>query len=259
MRPLVAILWGAFALLVIWIGGEFLFACEARLASLVWNTCPASNQRLLEESERSRALQREIHAAEMSLAQKPVCEPVAETKIDPQTKREAYSRGAKPGRLEIFLTWHTLDDIDLEISCPGGKLGGQAGASGPGICGDGRVDLDANKNLKENIQSDPIEHAVWRDEIPAGLYRFKAHLFMAKDSSREREIPFEMTIILDGKQRTCSGSLPFYPANDRRKAQNGGILATRTASIVWRSGDGLPDCEWNWDEATFCNGSCPKP
>ena len=259
MRWIAGIGWGLFCLILLWMGKDFLFACEARFASYIWDSCPARiDQPLVAESERAEALQRRIHAAEMALAEKPVCEPVVEKKPEPDTNKRAYDRGAKSGKLEVFLAWHTLDDLDLEIECPGGKIGGQSGQPGPGVCGDGRVDLDANKNLKENIETEPVEHAVWRDQIPLGTYRFKAHLFMAKDSSYTHEIPFEMTISVGDKQQVCRSSLPFFPLSEGRTAQSGGVLATRSASIIWRSNEDPPRCDWIWDEATFCRGGCPK-
>ena len=66
-------------------------------------------------------------------------------------RREEYKslkRGGREGKVEVFLTWSTLDDLDLQVSCPGGgEIGGQRGR--PGSCGEAKLDVDANRNLIE--------------------------------------------------------------------------------------------------------------
>lgn len=261
MRWLVGVGWVFFALILILMGQQFLFACGFHLASFTWNACPAdvNTSPLIEEAERGETLQRQVHAAEMTLAQKPACDTTPERKPESdKTKKTAYDRGAAPGRLEVLLAWHTLDDVDLEIVCPGGQIGGQSGRPGPGVCGDGKLDLDANRNLTENIQTEPVEHVVWRDNIPDGEYRFMALIFKVKDPTHEQTIPFEMTVSLDGEQKKCSSSLNWFPRWQNINSAGGGTLATKVAILTWRAGAPLPECNWTWQDAIYCNGGCEK-
>jgi len=262
MRGLTVVAWILFALILTVLGGQFLFACGFGLSGWYWNACPAvvNAAPLALEAERAERLQREIHAAEMDLARKPVCEKPKPKEEFIRLQEKAYKRGAVSGQLEVFLAWHTLDDVDLEIDCPGGRITGVGGAFGPGICGDGKLDLDANRDLTVNIQRDPIEHIAWRDAPPTGEYRFRAHIYKAKNGGHPSNIPFEMTVSLDGEQRKCSGTLEWIPQSLGVKAPSGGILATRIASLRWKSGDPLPDCNWEWMDSTFCNGpnNCSK-
>ena len=125
----------------------------------------------------------------MDLARKPVCEKPKPKEEFIRLQEKAYKRGAVSGQLEVFLAWHTLDDVDLEIDCPGGRITGVGGAFGPGICGDGKLDLDANRDLTVNIQHDPVEHISWREAPPTGEYRFPAHIYKAKNGERPHEHP----------------------------------------------------------------------
>jgi hypothetical protein len=251
-RGLIGAAWASFALILLFLGGQFLFACGFGL----WNACPARVDAtpLVQEVEKADMLQRQIHLAELDVARKPVCAPPKPKADFIELRKTTYARGAKPGKLEVFLEWRTLDDVDLESFCPGGRLGGSGSAFGPGICGDGKLDLDANRNLTTNIQRDAVEHIAWQDP-PTGEYRFAVHLYLAKDANRAKTIPFTMTMSLDGETKTCTGTLEWIPRSQGVKAANGGILATRIASLRWKTGDPLPNCDWEWQDATFCDQS----
>jgi hypothetical protein len=262
MRGLTPAAWTLFAAILIALGGQFLFACGFGLGGFFWNACPVPVDAapLAMEAERGEYLQRQIHAVEMDIARKPVCEKPKPKEEFIRLQEKAYKRGAASGKLEVFLAWHTLDDVDLEIECPGGLISGVNGNFGPGICGSGKLDLDANRDLTVNIQRDPVEHIAWSDEPPAGEYRFRAHIYKAKDGARPSNIPFEMTISLDGEQKKCSGTLEWIPRSLNVKAPGGGILATRIASLRWKSGDPLPNCDWQFLDSAYCDApnTCSK-
>lgn len=260
MRGLIAAGWAVFALILVVLGGQFLFACGFAMRGWIWNACPARADvtALDVEAERGEQLQRQIHAAEMEVVRKPVCENPKPKEEFVQLQKRTYERGAASGKLEVFLAWHTLDDVDLEIECPGGKITGVANHFGPGICGDGKLDLDANRGLTVNVQQEPVEHVAWREAPPPGEYFFSAHIYLAKNPERPKNIPFEMTISLDGEQKKCSGALEWVPRSLEVRAPGGGILATRILGIHWRTGQPLPDCDWQSRDATFCEGTCPK-
>jgi hypothetical protein len=262
MRGLTSAAWALFALILIALGGQFLFACGFGLGGFFWNACPAAADAvpLVLEAERGEMLQRQIHVAELDIARKPICEKSKPSEEFIRLQKKTYERGAASGKLEVFLNWHTLDDVDLEIECSGGLISGVNHNFGPGICASGKLDLDANRDLTINIQRDPVEHISWSDEPPAGEYRFRAHVYKAKDAGRPSNIPFEMTISLDGEQRKCSGTLEWIPRSLGVRAPNGGTLATRIAFLRWKSGDPLPNCEWQFLDSIYCEppNTCSK-
>jgi hypothetical protein len=94
----------------------------------------------------------------------------------------------KRGRLEVPLWWSTTDDLDLVIGCPpagmldpfkltsvrarrttGTTFLGRIMGMGPGLCGDGIIDVDANRKRLHPINK-PAQHAVWVRSAPMGDY-----------------------------------------------------------------------------------------
>lgn len=254
MRWIGSIGWCAFALLTVAIGLQFLLACDFRLFGFERNACVArATANVLGDALRQQeTLLRQIHNAEMRIAEKPVCTPVEEPRPPDAIQKRAYDRGAKQGKLEVFLDWNTLDDMDLSIRCPGGTIGGVSGKSGPGICGDGKLDLDANRDLRVNVVPNPVEHIVWQDDIPAGEYVFGATIFKAKDSKREVHVPFRMRIRLDENERICSGTVPYYPKDQNRTAPSGKIISGQRLLLRWTYGQPLPECNWESVTSTYC-------
>jgi hypothetical protein len=259
MRWMIAFGWSVFALLTAVIGLQFLLACDFHFLGFERKTClpRESNDGLRMALERQEALLREVHAAELRIAAKPVCLPVAEVKPPDAIQKRAYDRGAKQGKLEVFLDWNTLDDMDLSIGCPGGVIGGLKGKPGPGVCGDGKLDLDANRDLRINVASTPVEHIVWQDDIPAGDYSFEVYMFKAKDGTRELNVPFRLRIRLDDEERVCSSTIPHYPMSQKRTSSSGRILAGKNLSLRWTYGQPLPECNWTSVDQTYCDG-CGK-
>ncbi|WP_294532289.1 hypothetical protein [uncultured Rhodoblastus sp.] len=262
MRGLIGGAWAIFALILLVLGGQFLFACGFGLGGWIWNACPMKVDiaRLALEAEKAEMLQRQIHVAELDVARKPICEPPKPKEEFIRLRERTYKRGATSGKLEVFLAWHTLDDVDLVITCPGGRLGGAGGSFGPGVCGDGKLDVDANRNLIMNIQHDPVEHIVWHDDPPAGNYLFSAQIYKAMDGPRQKNIPFEMTMSLDGEQKKCTGTLEWIPRSLGVRTPNGGILHSRSAFLRWKTGDPLPNCNWESEDLIYCDtpNGCSK-
>jgi hypothetical protein len=260
MRSVSVIGWIVFALLIIAIGWQFLFACDFRLLGFERNACPVS-QIGAERSDtlQQEALMREIHAAELVIAEKLVCLPEKITERAEQVIRDAYDRGAKQGKLEAFLDWSTPDDLDLSVFCPGGHVGGVNSKPGPGVCGDGKLDLDANRNLVTNVVPNPVEHVAWQTDIPPGEYSFRAAVFKTSNPAIGSKIPFRLRIRFDGQERVCEGEIPFYPRSEGRMASSGKLLHSQDFSLRWRFGGPLPQCNWQVGETTYCDpGECDK-
>src|SRR5271165_796248 len=264
MRWGVAGLWVTFALLLAIGGRDFLYACGLTLGPYGWSYCPTPVDRSpsIAEAERGERLQRLIHVAEMSLAEKPPCAALL-TPVPPNPRafnpdeHPSLKIGAQQGKVEIYLSWKTLDDLDLQIYCPGGgQIGGREGR--PGSCDEGALDHDANRNLEFNVSDTPEEHAVWPTTTPAGQLKVEAFIFRAVSSNTRQSIPFEMTFKIDEMQKKCRGEVQVFPLSDGLKTSYGKPLSSRNPYIYWTPSQGLPEsCDWNLDEGYYCvPGAC---
>ncbi|MER8814671.1 TIGR03750 family conjugal transfer protein [Mesorhizobium sp. M0142] len=155
------------------------------------------------------------------------------------------------GKLQVTLSWQTLDDLDLIASCPGGILGGNKGATGPGICGDGVRDRDSNRNLKKNISSEPVENIVWQDDIPQGTYDFTVNPWSTKIKNRDISIHFDLRFRLDGKETICHDTVT------RGAAKGDGVIGT-AKHLTWNYSDTLPNCNFETNEITMCVTDCKQ-
>ncbi len=247
-RPAGAALWGLFAVLVLVGGWLFLRACA--LDALGLDYCPVrtGDGALRRASAEGDALARELHMAELSAAEAPVCAPPAPIAPAPvatpaeteRIDRKVEERGGHNGRLQFTLEWATLDDIDLNVDCPGGRIDATPGHSGPGICGDGRKDVDANGNLVRNVSTTPIENIVWQDDIPSGTYRIEVIEYKAT-SSDGNTVPFTLRLRWNGQERECHDVVTVLPASTIR-TKGGKILGGTDKLLTWTFGTPLPDC-----------------
>jgi hypothetical protein len=255
MRWIIGASWAAFAFLLLVLGQQFLYACGIHIGPYAWRACPAQSDwlndtREIREGDRLQSL---VHTVELRLAEKPPCD------APPPTDEDlGRNYGAQEGRLEVFLNWDTLDDLDLSIDCPGGTIGGQ-GHPDRG-CGDGHREVDSNNNLVENVRAPAVEHAVWQNP-PKGDYNFRAQLFKPVNGDAQLDIPFRLMIKFDGKTITCPGTIPFFPRSLDLKTATGGVLHSRTFAIAWHTGNPLPSsCNWVVTEFQQCAPGkiCPK-
>ncbi len=149
-------------------------------------------------------------------------------------------RGGQNGRLQFTLEWATLDDLDLNVFCPGGTIDATPGHAGPGICGDGRKDIDANRNLVANVSPTPIENVVWQSDIPSGTYRVEVIEYMAK-SNGGNNVPFTLRMRWSGQERVCHDVVTDLPLMPQRVV-NGRVLGGTEKLLTWTFGEPLPDC-----------------
>ncbi len=268
------VLWSLFAILLI--GGGWLFLRACALDALGLDYCPLRTDggALRRSAAEGDALAREVHMAELSAAEAPVCAPPAPSPVPvtpipprppapapqalppppaplapppappvPETKRidqKVEERGGQNGRLQFTLEWATLDDLDLNVFCPGGTIDATQGHAGPGICGDGRKDIDANRNLVENVSPTPIENIVWQSDIPSGTYRVEVIEYKGKSSSGNT-VPFTLRMRWNGQEHVCHDVVTLLPLMPQRVV-NGRVLGGTEKLLTWNFGDPLPDC-----------------
>lgn len=116
----------------------------------------------------------------------------------------AEDRGGNRGKLQITLAWKTTDDLDLDVACPGGFITTAIpNHLGPGICGDGIHDLDANRKMEAPV-TDPIENVAWQREIPAGSYKVRVRPYVAATLT---PVPYTVQVTYENEKRICTGTV----------------------------------------------------
>lgn len=130
----------------------------------------------------------------------PAPDPQEETERDSKDViRDLDERGARRSELNFALSWNTLDDIDLAVTCPSGQTISYANR---GDC-DGTLDLDANVTRADAIEN-PVENIVF-DQASPGLYKVKVRL---KSNRGEGEKPVTLHVLRrDGRNLTYSGTV----------------------------------------------------
>lgn len=269
-RVAIGLLWLLFASLVMAGGWLFLRACG--LDAIGLDFCPAHADALdaRRESEVGNELVRQVHMAQLAVAEAPVCAPpappapvtpapAAPAVVAPPRRaeteaidRKVVERGGRNGTLQFTLTWPTRDDLDINVDCPGGRIDGLPGHGGPGICGDGRKDIDANRNLTDNVSTSPIENVVWQSDIPQGQYKIEIIEYKAA-SNLGNTVPFTLRVRWNGQERICNDVVTTTPGPSQTVAANGRIIGGSARVLAWTLGDDLPACDFAVIE-TYRNG-----
>ncbi len=260
-------LWLLFVALVIAGGDLVLRACGIwPVLGFVRNYCPASlNRGFARDVAEGESLRRQVHVAELRLAEQPPCPPptsLAPTPVappaaapapptarvpSPESKaidKRVEQRGGKKGQLQFTLAWNTLDDLDLNVTCPGGQISSISGERGPGICGEGVKDIDANRNLVENVSSTPVENVVWPANFPAGNYGLEVIEYKA--ASRDgagNTVPFTLRMRFGDEEQECRGEVTQL-AREEMVERNGITLGGTEQFITWHTGGPLPQCDF---------------
>jgi hypothetical protein len=150
-------------------------------------------------------------------------------------RRRAQERGARTGRLQITLAWFSTDDLDLFVECPGGRLSQFDRHTGPGICGDGTIDLDANrheygKGYTSPPTTTPVENAVWQTNVPSGTYRVEV---FPNWTHTVEPISYRVAVKLDDEERICTGTVHGVSTTVKGQAEY---------AITFMPTHPLPDC-----------------
>lgn len=243
------LLWLVFAAVVMAGGWLFLRACA--LDALGLNYCPvrADLAEARREAAEGGALVQQVHMAQLAVAEAPVCAPPAPPPpvVEPRRAeteaidKKVMERGGHNGLLQFTLSWATLDDLDLNVDCPGGRIDSQPGHAGPGICGDGRKDIDANRNLTDNVSTTPIENIVWQGDIPQGQYRIEVIEYRAA-TAFGNTVPFTLRVRWNGEERICHDVVTATPLSSQQMGSNGRLIGGSGRLLKVDVEAGLPDC-----------------
>lgn len=190
--------WLPFCLIVATIFYRLLPACSIDLPLLrAVNHCePPVDSHLADLNARNEYLRRAVFDAEKRFAEICAARPfVVPTRAE--TKRRVDDAGLQHGRLEVTLAWDGLEDLDLYVYCPSGRLYFGERSS----CG-GVLDRDSNA-VPESAVQHPLEHASWAQQPPAGLYRIVVNYF--DHGQTLRPVPFTVLVRDGSEERNYSG------------------------------------------------------
>lgn len=262
MRLVKILLWTAFGLMLAAGGFLLLDACDVghpHFLSTAARFCPVPVDTSARDRAMARreAIQNRIHDAELKIARVANCAPVAAPPASPPQTRPAPQPSPAPpqraqiinpgpivgrrGKLEITLWWNTTDDLDLTVKCPGGVISPRAGQQGPGICGDGVHDVDANQKMINPV-TDPKEHAAWTSP-PDGEYRVEVKAYQ---TSHPDPIEYSVRVQLDDEVRICTGKVQWDGHNGKGYYQS---------PITFRPQHPLPECNFQDFPETLCSGT----
>ena len=127
----------------------------------------------------------------------PPPQPQPEPPPGPSIEKKLETFRAQTGELQISLSWHGLEDIDLHVKCPGGELY----HADKSACG-GTLDIDMNNGVT-NV--DAVENMVWANP-PSGSYEVIVE-FYARKGEPERTIPFEVRVKRGDSVQKFNGSV----------------------------------------------------
>ena len=206
------LIWLPFWILVVAIGYRLLPACAIDLPLLrAINYCAAPRASALEALQNLNAELRdslsdaEKRMAEICAAPQPTTPPISPPTAPPtgdETRKRADDARLRHGAFEVTLAWEGRQDLDLYIYCPGGKL--YHGATS--ACG-GALDHDANRT-PETAVDHPLEHAIWEQDPPPGLYRFVVNYY--DHGQPLRPVPFTLVAKSGGEEKTYNGVAKAY-------------------------------------------------
>lgn len=209
MRFINSWLWAAVAACLLAGGVLLLLGCDfARPPFLSFDGSFCSKKidlsGLKREHHRQDDLIGKIHEAELQLASLPDCPPPAPPPAPkPQPPPVPGPQVGKRGALEITLWWETRDDLDLFVNCPTGTIKPtNTETRGPGICGDGVLDVDANRTWS-NATLSPREHVTWATDIPSNALGVDVQPNTSR--SGDNPISFNVRVDYDGESKVCSG------------------------------------------------------
>jgi hypothetical protein len=205
-----SLLWALFVTLLALAYYKLLPACGLTLPLLsrFSDHCPdLAQSTVAAERIRNAALSGAIASAERRVAEiRGACaaQPPSRTDGSP-SRRDAEQRVQRAnvsnsGKLDITLVWNGREDLDLHVYCGDGHLfyGNRS------ACG-GTFDIDRNAKRSDAVE-DPVEHASWPDDPPAGTYRVEVVLFDRYESARQ-SIPFNVIIRDANGQREFKGDV----------------------------------------------------
>jgi hypothetical protein len=111
----------------------------------------------------------------------------------PQVAARLDLAGARPGAIEIALSWNSIDDLDLHCLEPNASWRSQ----GHIFFGDKRSpaggELDVDRNVSEPLTEQPVEHITWSESAAAVGHHAVRVVFFKKRTS-DGPVPFQLFI-----------------------------------------------------------------
>jgi len=107
------------------------------------------------------------------------------------------------GDVQVTLSWHSKDDLDLWVYDPEGELINYYSSSSSS---GGELDVDANAGCEENVRIRPVENIYWSEgEAPLGEYMVEVDYYMNCGTSRP--INYKVRLKVDGNVTRYNGVL----------------------------------------------------
>jgi hypothetical protein len=195
--------WALFCLLAAMIFYRLLPACRINLPLIGWaNYCAAPGiAELTELGVRNAYLRDSVLDAEKRVAEICAARPAVAPGLD-ETRKRADKAGLRHGRFEVTLAWEGLQDLDLYVDCPGGRLyHGSTSACG------GVLDHDANRTPETAVEH-PLEHATWERDPPPGAYRIVVNYY--DHGQPIRPVPFTVVVRSGSDEKSYNGVARAY-------------------------------------------------
>jgi uncharacterized protein YfaP (DUF2135 family) len=106
------------------------------------------------------------------------------------------------GDVQITLRWNSLNDLDLFVTDPSGKI---IFYDQPSVPSGGRLDVDSNRNCKTDVSSRPVENIFWPpNAAPRGRYQVKVKFFQQCGSSPLSDA-YTVSVLVDGNTSETTG------------------------------------------------------
>lgn len=109
----------------------------------------------------------------------------------PQVAERLSLAGARPGAIEIALSWNSVDDLDLHCLEPGGGWESRHHISYLNKRSPSGGELDIDRNASDPLSEQPVEHITWSESAAAvGNHSVRVTLYMKRTNAGP--IPFKL-------------------------------------------------------------------
>ena len=152
------------------------------------------------EDETRRALLEQRGPPPVSQSVAPPTEPALENEeaaIADELDDRVRDAGGQTGEMQVVLQWDGPADLDMIVSCSGGRISYNSRSS----CNGGELDVDANYEVDMDR---PVENIHWSESPSPGLYGLRVRNHSNVGDWRS-EIPFNVLVRQGDDEQTYSG------------------------------------------------------